>query len=334
MSRNPTSRVDRAILDAIGAEPAHASGYGTPIGRGDSLGSAGTGYIATMKLSVGKVLVGELDEGTEGIVSYDRCEANDANISQINMVTASSFCGLNGALWGYDLAVADLPDQPLFTSRDLFSDAEVALFAERGKSIDPVAFHSAGPLLAAAERLFGHSAAGERRHPPLPGAQVVCANKSAVLSGPKDGPGYAWAIIGIAISPDREANACLFIEDCGTAPTMPPHEMVEYLKTRRDAVAKSMTLCGQDYDGVRYPVAYIAAKAIHAERDEVACALACAPYVLLATDSVPGRDPARLRGMSLKEWEEQVWPDTAASFRTADTGVDGVHVAGGPVGER
>ncbi len=295
-SASPDSRVDRAIVNAIGSEPVHALGYGNPIDTDESLDSAGTGYIATMKLSVGKVLVGELDEGTEGIVSYDRCESNDANIGQINMVTASSFCGLNGALWGHDLAVAELPKQALFTSQDLFTPAEIALFESRGKKIDPVRFHSAGPLLDATERLFGHSKKSERRHPPLPGAQVVCANKSAIRNGSTDGPGYAWAIIGIAVSPDREANACLFIEDCGTAPGQSAAKMVEFLKTRRDAVAKSMTLCGQDYDDVRYPVAYIAAKAIYAERDEVACALACAPYVLLASDSVPDRDPAALRG--------------------------------------
>ena len=68
-------------------------------------GASGLGYIATLKLSVGH-LIADMDFVLEGIVSYDRAEKNDAYIGQINMVTASSFCGLNGAIWGYDLALA------------------------------------------------------------------------------------------------------------------------------------------------------------------------------------------------------------------------------------
>ena len=60
-----------------------------------------------MKVSVDKVNVEGLDPGAAGIVSYDPCEKDDAYIGQINMGTASSFCGVNGALWGYDLAVAN-----------------------------------------------------------------------------------------------------------------------------------------------------------------------------------------------------------------------------------
>ena len=43
----------------------------------------------------------------DDIVAYDRAEANDAYIGQINMETASSFCGIAGQVWGYDLATAD-----------------------------------------------------------------------------------------------------------------------------------------------------------------------------------------------------------------------------------
>lgn len=112
---------------------------------------------------------------------------------------------------------------------------------------------------------------------------------------------------------------------------MPVPDLHGLLEERRRAVAKSMTLCGQDYDGVRYPVAYIAAKAVYADENEVGCALACAPYVLLAQDGVPGGDPRRLVGIELTEWEEEIWgPGSHDRFHTAPTGRDGIHVEGGP----
>ena len=72
------------------------------IGYGMGQLGGGFSYTAVPKLSVGKISTTGLDDGTEGIVSYDICEKADAYIGQINMLTASSFCGLNGALWGYD----------------------------------------------------------------------------------------------------------------------------------------------------------------------------------------------------------------------------------------
>lgn len=71
-------------------------------------GAGGLGYVSTMKLATGLTDVSEYegDEVLEGIVAYDKAEKNNAYIGQINMGTASSFCGTMGRLWGYDLAVA------------------------------------------------------------------------------------------------------------------------------------------------------------------------------------------------------------------------------------
>lgn len=86
----------KVINQAVGPSKEFCIGYMNP--------GAGEGYISTMKLSVGTVDVKDLDTVTENIVSYDRCEKNDAYIGQINMLTVSSFCGLNGAVWGFDHA--------------------------------------------------------------------------------------------------------------------------------------------------------------------------------------------------------------------------------------
>lgn len=271
-------------------------------------GASGSGYIATMKLSVDKVDMTGLDPGAGGIVSYDRCEKDDAYIGQINMGTASSFCGVNGALWGYHVAVADqIKDgtlEPMFTYPGPNYPPDEKLPIQGVVPVYPVA-----PLLDTAERLFGRmdpsggSESDLRRFPPLPGSHVICANKDASQMG----PGYFWSAIGIAMADDRETQANLFIEDTGvdTASTS-PEEATQALQTHLQNVAKSMVLCGQDQDVV-YTEIFIGAKFIWAGEDEWGCSLACAPYVVLAQNAVAAASqPAELIDMSITEWEQSV----------------------------
>jgi histidine decarboxylase len=214
MNEGPFSLAD-VVNGAVGNVAGNCMGYMNP-------GASGSGYIATMKLSVDKIDMTGLDPGAGGIVSYDRCEKDDAYIGQINMGTASSFCGVNGALWGFHLAVADqIKDgtlKSMFTYPGHNYPPDEKLPTQGVVPVYPVA-----PLLDAAERLFGRmdpSGDGEndlRRFPPLPGAHVICANKDA--SGM--GPGYFWSAIGIAIAQDRDTQANLFIEDTALTPTRP-----------------------------------------------------------------------------------------------------------------
>lgn len=74
------------VNGAVGNFATNCMGYMDP-------GASGSGYIATMKLSVDSIPMDGLDPGAGDIVSYDRCEKDDAYIGQINMGTASSFCG-------------------------------------------------------------------------------------------------------------------------------------------------------------------------------------------------------------------------------------------------
>src|SRR4051794_35402511 len=132
------------VNGAIGSMDDYCMGYMNP-------GASGDGYIATMKLSVDKVSLEGLDKGAEGIVSYDRCEKDDAYIGQINMGTASSFCGINGALWGYHLAQADnLRGNMLFEYPGPMYPPDEKLPAQ-----GTVPVYGVAPLLDAAERLFG-----------------------------------------------------------------------------------------------------------------------------------------------------------------------------------
>ena len=96
--QSPMNRAE-VVNGAVGPFDDYCDGYGNP-------GSSGIGYVSVLKLSTGTVAK-TMDSVLEGIVSYDRAEKNDAYAGQINMIAASSFSGLNGAVWGYDLARHD-----------------------------------------------------------------------------------------------------------------------------------------------------------------------------------------------------------------------------------
>jgi histidine decarboxylase len=322
MSSDNAFGLREVVNGAVGNFPTNCMGYMNP-------GASGSGYIATMKLSVDSIPMDGLDPGAGGIVSYDRCEKDDAYIGQINMGTASSFCGVNGALWGYDLAVA--PEikngtlEPMFTYPGPDYPPGEKLPSQGRVPVYPVA-----PLLDAAERLFGRMDSdgdGEidrRRFPPLPGAHVICANKSASQIG----PGFFWSILGIAIAEDRETQSNLFIEDCGVdMDSANPAQAKDALYTHFAAVAKSMVLCGQD-QGVTYTSAFIGGKFIDVKEDEWGCSLACAPYIVLAQDAVAQLgEPAQLIDMTIGEWEESAGleplPPSPRDPRAGGIGVPG-----------
>ncbi|HWB72164.1 MAG TPA: histidine decarboxylase, pyruvoyl type [Egibacteraceae bacterium] len=313
MSNGTGSSLPQVVDGAVGSFDGNCMGYMNP-------GASGYGYISTMKLSVDKVDVQGLDPGAAGIVSYDRCEKDDAYIGQINMGTASSFCGVNGALWGYHLAIAtaiaDGSLKPMFTYPGPLYPPD-----EKLPTQGPVPVYPVGPLLDAAERLFGRmdkSQTGEkdlRRFSPLPGAHVICANKDASAAG----PGYFWAAIGIAMADDRETQANLFIEDADvivakkvTSPegttywTPTPQEVRDQLHQHLRNVTKSMVLCGQDQDVV-FTEIFAGVKFIFAGEGEWGCALTCAPYVTLARNAVPtGQEPSGILEMTIDQWEAAV----------------------------
>jgi histidine decarboxylase len=268
---------------AVGHFDKYCMGYMNPL-------ASGYGYISTLKLSTGIVSVAGLDPGTEGIVSYDRCEKNDAYIGQINMLTASSFCGVNGAVWGYHLAVADEiasgSMQPMY-------------YQDEPKSGKKIPVYHVGPLLNCAIKLFGTEK--QRRFQPMPGAHVICANKSATYRGPT----WVWAAIALAIAEDRESQANLFIEDCdkyGNANTT-KQEVIDHLNKTERNVTKSMIMCGVD-QGVTYSKIFCGYKYVFAPADYVGCALTCAPYVQLAKKAIPpNKKASAIINMTITQWE-------------------------------
>lgn len=271
------------INQAVGSSKEFCMGYMNPT-------NGGLGYISTLKLSVATVDVKDLDAVTEVIVSYDRCEKNDAYIGQINMLTASSFCGQNGAVWGLDLAVHD----------DIATGKQKPMYMQKQPGGPDIPVYSVQPLLDAAERLFGR--VKQRRFPPMPGAHVICANKDVTARGPL----WVWSAIGIAILKDRSSGACLFIEDANTYGNeyTTEEEVKKYLDDTQHRVTYSMALCAQDQDVV-YEKLYVGYKYTHVGKNQVGCALTCAPYVYLAQNAIPaGMMPADLQKMTITQWED------------------------------
>ncbi len=275
---SPLTRTD-VINGAIGPFDDYCDGYGNP-------GASGVGYVAVLKISTGTVAK-TMDTVLEGIVSYDRAEKNDAYAGQINMIAASSFCGLNGAVWGYDVArhdgLIDGSVKPIM-GRKRHDGADIQVY--------PVA-----PLLEAGERLFGTEAS--RRFPLLPGSHVVCATKDVTVTGPSS----VWSAIALAIAEDRDRDSSLFIEDVGHGIPGATHaEREGVLQARMEHIVDSVVLCGQDQD-VRYKEIFVGFKTEWVPDGRVGCALTCAPYVVLARNAVPHR-AADLLDMSLSAWEQ------------------------------
>ncbi|MBM4288702.1 MAG: histidine decarboxylase [Deltaproteobacteria bacterium] len=275
--------LQEVITGAIGPYEGFCDGYGNP-------GASGLGYVAVMKLEIGEAPVSDMDHVLAQIVSYDSAETTGAYLGQINAVTASSFCGPHGALWGYDAArapeIADGSLLPIF-------------YQSRGDGVD-IPIYPLEPLLQAGHKLLGSR---ERRHfPVIPGARVTCALKSHTVRGPNS----VWAALAVAIAEDRTRDAHLFIEDVGGAiPAADELARQFYLDRLLARITMSILRCG-DNSHVRYKEIFVGYKTAWIEEGYVGCALACVPYLVLAQQAVPPEGAAALLSLTLPEWEKAV----------------------------
>lgn len=287
--RKTVSMIDRT---AISGYPTYCDGYARP-------GNNGNGYVSVVKVATGVVEKTD-DFLLDGIVAYDRAEANDAYIGQINMETASSFCGIAGNVWGYDLAYNSAIDtlQPMFNAQQ-YDGSDLPVY-------------DAGPLIDAGIALFGTEQS--RRFPPAPGAHVICANKSttnlrprAGVPDPAKGEAYGvWCYIALSITRDRENSADLFIEDAGTwTENDNPKDLQAFLDQHQRSVAWSIVACGKD-QSVLYDRTFMAYAYTIMEPGFVGTALTVAPYVTLAQRAVPQAGFNALYDVTLSEWEQSV----------------------------
>ncbi len=271
------------VSGAIGPYERFCDGYGNP-------GASGLGYLAVLKLEIGEAPLGEMDKILAEIVSYDSAETTGTYLGQINAVTASSFCGLGGALWGYNVApapqIADGSLLPIF-------------YQTRGDGVE-IPVYPLDPLLEAGQKLLGSR--DHRRFPVIPGASVTCALKSRSVQGPNS----VWAALAVAIAEDRTKDAHLFVEDVGEdIPAADESAREFYLDRLLEKIALSILRCG-DNSQVRYKEIFVGYKHAWIEAGYVGCALACVPYLVLAQQAVPAAGPASLLSLNLTEWEKAV----------------------------
>lgn len=282
-------KIDKTAISPYGR---YCDGYARP-------GAEGNGYVCVVKVATGTVLKSD-DFLLDGIVGYDRAEANDAYIGQINMETASSFCGVAGQVWGYDLATADLiangMQKPFFN------------VVQFDGSTLPV--YDAKPLIDAGVALFGTER--NRHFPPAPGAHVLCANKSVTALRPREGApegnqAYGvWCSIALSVARDRDNDADLFIEDAGLwTKNDNLNDLRAFVERQRETIVWSVVACGRD-QSVLYDRTYVSFACTVMEPGEVGTALAVAPYITLARDAVPSGGFAGLNQMTLSEWVKEM----------------------------
>lgn len=289
MEKERRVRAPKIDKTAISPYENYCDGYGAP-------GAQGNGYVSVLKVSVGTVEKTD-DFLLDGIVSYDRAEINDAYVGQINMLTASSFCGIAGQVWGHDLAahnnIIDKKIKPVLEI-DQYDGSKLHVY-------------DAKPLLEAGIELFGTEK--ERRFTLLPGAHTICANKGVTAYRPKEdrplkeGEAYGvWCFIALSLSADRDNCADLFIEDAGLwTKNDSAEDLKAFLDEHRKSVAWSVVSCGQD-SHVLFERTYVGFAYTIMKPGEIGTSLTCAPYVSLARNAVPSTGFNSLNKISLKEW--------------------------------
>jgi histidine decarboxylase len=279
---------------AIAPFETYCDGYGRP-------GAQGLGYVCALKVATATVEKTD-DALLDRIVAFDHAEAAEAYLGQINMETASSFCGIAGQVWGYDLACAD----------DIASERQEPIFSVTQHDGSLLPIHDGRPLLDAGKALFGTAEA--RRFPLAPGAHVICANKSVTAYRPRSGPpdpehGQAygvWCYLALSIAQDRGTSADLFMEDAGVWRANDSEASLKHwLEGHRRAVANSIVACGQSQH-VLYHRTYISYAYVLIPAGHLGVALAVAPYLVLARKALPDGNFAALNGLTLSQWESRV----------------------------
>lgn len=277
---HPDMKYDPGIIlkEAINSFNVYSDGYGNP-------GLNGHGYINVLKLEIG-ISKRRGDPILDEIAAYDRAESKGAYIGQINMISVSSFNGVNGLVWGYDLA----KEPEIEKQKPLF------FVEQKGEKI-PV--YSVDPLLKAGERLLG--TAENPRFQILPGAMVRSAIKSATVNGPT----YIWSAISISMAANRKKSANLFLEDAGNMSCYSLSECEKKLHETMKKMATTSIEVGNNAH-VKFSKIYLGFKVSYVPDGHVGTAITAAPYLTLPKKALPEDRFTRILNMNADEWEEMI----------------------------
>jgi histidine decarboxylase len=303
--------IKNKCAEAISPYDNYCDGFGSP-------GASGKCYMTGIVLDVGVTEKKYSHEGSivlDSILSFDKAEVESVNIGQINMVTVSSFCGLAGLVWGYDIAKHPKIHQP----HQLFPQAAVSDIYF--KTTVPV--YSAVPLKEATYRLFGTMS--KKRFPLLPGAHVPCAGKHINLKGPK----HIYAALALGIAKNRDEDACVFMEDIGEIIVMEEdnktvkfmannkdfdhsekllefHEQIAKTKNKiLENLANSVLEIGKNQK-IEFKEIFVDIVDIVINENQIGCALVAAPYFTIAKNSLPANNIEKLTELDLFSWEKEI----------------------------
>lgn len=257
-------------------------------GYGNSL-STGNAYLLGLVLSVGKSVKKFSHSGSkmlDEINVFDIAETTETYIGQINMSLVSSFCGLNGLIWGYDICRTK---SNLVYQKELFRANLDGISA-------PV--YSVSPVLKATKNLFG--TLEKKKFPLLPGSHVPCAGKNIKM----EGPGIIYASIAIGIPEIRNEDACLLMEDVGIIPDVIVANISRYRDYINKNISNSVLQIGIN-QRVKYKKILVGAKLIIVKEGEIACALVAAPYFTIAKNAIINGSLNKMLEVDLETWSKK-----------------------------
>lgn len=245
-------------------------------------------YLTALVIDIGSSKKRFNHDGSEwldGIIAYDKAEASDTYIGQINMITVSSFCGPHGLIWGYDIAKEDSQDISSIISQDKL------------KEFNGVTIRNGKNLRMAANSLFG--TLNEKHFPFLPGSHVPCAGKYYT----KAGPALLYGAIAIGIPENREDSACVLMED--------PGEIILRGDETKESIEEQIILNNirsvveiGKIQNIKYKEIFIDFYSKNIDKDEVGCVLVAMPYFHLAKKAFC----EELSSCTLDEWKLKALP--------------------------
>lgn len=261
------------VNGAIGPFYGYCNGYQNP-------GASGLGYISAFKIEVGEVKA-DINLALETIVSYDRASKNGAYFGQVNVLETSSYCGVNGAIWGYDLVKND----------DLAKGKVKPLMLKKRHDGKTIKILPMQPLLDAAQSLWGTES--DRRFPPLPGG-IIPATVNAIVSNGE--ATNIWTALTMAVAENRNTESCLLVHQSGTG-KIDEKELLEKF-------VYSIFRLAED-QGVKFKEVFFGFKQKKIRKGYIGVAQSFVPYLNLPPDIIKrGYNPSDLLNMTVSEWEK------------------------------
>ncbi len=277
---NKRKNVRRILENAVSPYDVYCDGYGNHESRGC--------YITAPVIGTGKTQLDAFHTCSsvlEKICAYDNAESQGAYVGQTNMVKVSSFCGLNGLVWGLDIMKSQ-SESP-------------ALVSDVVSNFTGVAIHDLEGVLTSSARLFG--TVEKKRFPIIPGAIVPCAYK--MIS--EKGPAILYAGLAIGIPNDETEAASLFMEDVGA---MRSEDLASFEDKRQDILAKlicSVVEVGAN-NRIDFARVYVGIKSLKVEADETGCVLVAVPYITLAGNALTKVLLDNITDVTIDDWEKEV----------------------------